>query len=91
MTIDERLRASGVKYRCACGEESEYQREAKLPDGWSIRFVMHDERSWLQYICAKCVVLPAWRESDKPADATEARLEQLRNEAATKPRGRKKR
>lgn len=48
------LLASGVKHRCACGTESTYQREAKLPPFWSLDWYVIDGRSWPIYRCAQC-------------------------------------
>ena len=52
---DEVFLQSGVKYRCACGSESGFAREAKLPPMWSVRWVVFDGRSWPLYRCDRCV------------------------------------
>lgn len=95
MTRDERLRQSGVRYRCACGAESEYQREAKLPPQWTMEFTVIEDRSWPVFRCPACAVLPAWRGAQKSDDVeatqNETRLEELRAQASKGRRGRKKR
>ncbi len=90
MTRD--LGQSGVRYRCACGVESEYQREAKLPDGWSLAFVVIDGRTWPRHLCGACAPLPAWRQQPTSKDESErVKLDRLRAEASGTKRRRKKR
>lgn len=54
MSAFDPLLQSGVKYRCACGAESTYQREAKLPPFWSLDWKVIDGRSWPIFRCAQC-------------------------------------
>lgn len=89
--MNDRLGQSSVRYRCACGEESEYQQEAKLPLGWSVRFVTIEQRTWPRYTCQKCTALPSWRVPVASTAGDDARLDQLRSEAKTTRRKKAKR
>ena len=94
---DPRLAQSGAKYRCYCGVESDYQREAKLPFMWSMAFVKVGDLHRVLYTCPRCTEERPWQPKKEqvaaaPApvvDQTEAKLEALRNEASARG-GRKK-
>ncbi len=90
---DPRLAQSGVKYRCYCGAESDYQREAKLPFMWSIAFVQAGGLHRVLYTCPACTEARPWQSKKQgqvaaaPApivDETEAKLEALRSEASAR-------
>jgi hypothetical protein len=62
----KKLKESGVMFRCACGETSGWELEARLPRGWTVRYLhsankvegdrpRRGERTWPQYTCPKCV------------------------------------
>lgn len=102
-TEDEALLSSGVRYRCACGAESDWQRDARLPPLWSVAFVMVAATATAvaqtrpRFVCPGCVVLPSWRqqapsgEATAPVESEESKLEQLRREASTARRKKRKR
>jgi len=75
------LLQSGVKFRCACGKESNYQRVNKLPYEWDLRFVLLDGKSVALYLCPDCVT------AGRRHETKEQTIEELR---AKLTRGRSK-
>lgn len=87
--LEEKLGASGVLYRCACGAESEYQREAKLPPFWTLSYPTVGDRSYMRFACPACATR-APQEVQKE-DNAEKRLAELRAKAGTTRRKTRKR